>query len=54
VALRQLLQNLPAREETRRHAEAFSWEKTTQGQLALFAAVRERHRPDHGFTVGSP
>jgi glycosyltransferase involved in cell wall biosynthesis len=30
---------LPAREDTRAHAETFSWEATTQGQLRLFAEV---------------
>jgi glycosyltransferase involved in cell wall biosynthesis len=30
---------LPAREDTRAHAETFSWEATTQGQLRLFQEV---------------
>lgn len=33
---RQLMAALPSREDTRRHAEMFSWDATTQGQIALF------------------
>jgi teichuronic acid biosynthesis glycosyltransferase TuaC len=32
----QLMANLPSREATRRHAERFSWDSTTEGQLAIF------------------
>jgi glycosyltransferase involved in cell wall biosynthesis len=35
----QLHTRLPTREETRAHAQAFSWEATTQGQLQLFRKV---------------
>lgn len=35
-AWRQLMATLPTREDTRLHAEKFSWDATTQGQLALF------------------
>jgi glycosyltransferase involved in cell wall biosynthesis len=38
-ATRQLLASPPAREDTRRHAERFSWEETTRGQLALFRRI---------------
>ncbi|APW40642.1 glycosyl transferase family 1 [Rhodoferax koreense] len=34
-----LFANYPAREATRRHAESFSWEATTQGQLDLFRSI---------------
>ena len=34
-----LLANYPTREATRRHAETFSWDSTTQGQLDLFAKL---------------
>jgi glycosyltransferase involved in cell wall biosynthesis len=34
-----LLAHYPAREATRAHAETFSWDATTQGQLALFRAI---------------
>jgi teichuronic acid biosynthesis glycosyltransferase TuaC len=34
----------PSREATRAHAEGFSWESTTQGQLRLFDAVLARSR----------
>jgi glycosyltransferase involved in cell wall biosynthesis len=32
----------PDRAATRRYAEGFSWEATTKGQIALFAAILER------------
>jgi glycosyltransferase involved in cell wall biosynthesis len=35
----QLQTRLPTLEETRAHAQAFSWEATTQGQLQLFRKV---------------
>lgn len=38
-AIRGLLKNPPERAETRRHAEQFSWDETTRGQLALFERV---------------
>jgi len=38
-AIRGLLKNPPERPETRRHAERFSWDETTRGQLALFERV---------------
>ncbi len=34
-----LFANYPARASTRRHAESFSWDATTQGQLDLFRAI---------------
>jgi glycosyltransferase involved in cell wall biosynthesis len=37
--VRQLFAALPAREATRAYAEAFSWDATTAGQLALFRRV---------------
>jgi teichuronic acid biosynthesis glycosyltransferase TuaC len=39
AAIRGLLENPPARDQTRRHAEGFSWDGTTRGQLALFERV---------------
>ena len=36
---RQLLEALPTREATRRYAERFAWDETTQGQLDVFARV---------------
>lgn len=43
-AWRQLLANTPTREETRAHAELFSWDSTTKGQLNLFRGlVTARH-----------
>jgi glycosyltransferase involved in cell wall biosynthesis len=39
AAIRQLLRNPPGRDQTRRHAEAFSWDETTRGQLTLFERV---------------
>lgn len=38
-AWRQLHARLPSREATRAHAEIFSWNATTQGQLSLFREV---------------
>lgn len=40
LAVRQLLQTLPDRAETRRFAEAFSWDATTNAQLRLFSSLR--------------
>lgn len=39
AAWRQLHDRLPTREQTRAHAETFSWDATTQGQLQLFRRV---------------
>ena len=39
ATVRRLFDALPAREATRRYAEAFSWDETTAGQLALFRRV---------------
>ena len=38
-AWRALMAALPPREAVRRHAEAFSWDATTRGQLDLFRSV---------------
>ena len=38
-AVRELFENYPAREETRRYAENFGWEPTTRGQIELFRRV---------------
>nr|CRH08066.1 Putative GT4 [Candidatus Magnetococcus massalia] len=38
-ALIALHQERPSREETRRYAEGFSWQATTDGQLALFQSI---------------
>lgn len=39
AAWQQLCANYPSPEATRAHAEKFSWEATTQGQLSLFRSV---------------
>lgn len=39
-----LLRNPPRREDTRRYAEAFSWDATTNGQLELFREILDRQR----------
>ena len=44
TALAQLFANLPDRAATRRYAEGFSWDATTQGQLDLFGGILERRR----------
>lgn len=36
----QLHEQLPVREDTRAHAETFSWDSTTKGQLHLFHNIR--------------
>jgi glycosyltransferase involved in cell wall biosynthesis len=41
AAVEALLADSPSRAATRRHAEAFSWVATTQGQLRVFRAVLE-------------
>jgi glycosyltransferase involved in cell wall biosynthesis len=38
----QLFAVYPTRQAVRRHAERFSWDPTTQGQLQLFDVIRER------------
>ena len=40
AAVRRLYANLPARAATRAYAEQFSWDATTEGQLALFRSLR--------------
>ncbi len=42
LAWHQLHARLPLREDTRRHAEGFSWTPTTERQLALFRQMVER------------
>lgn len=44
AAIRALAAAPLARAATRTHAEAFSWEETTRGQLALFRAILEARR----------
>lgn len=43
-----LMQQAPPREATRQHAELFSWEPTTQGQLALFRGIVAPSGVAHG------
>lgn len=43
-AVRRLRANYPSHEATRRYAEGFSWDETTQGQLKLFNDVLARRR----------
>jgi glycosyltransferase involved in cell wall biosynthesis len=38
-AIERLFADLPQQTETRRYAEGFSWESTTQGQLDLFRSI---------------
>jgi glycosyltransferase involved in cell wall biosynthesis len=42
-AVNALRADYPDREATRRYAERFSWDDTTEGQLALFRKVLEQH-----------
>ena len=39
AAVRTLFAELPDRAETRRYAQGFSWDDTTQGQIELFAEI---------------
>jgi glycosyltransferase involved in cell wall biosynthesis len=39
-AYHRLFASLPRRADTRRYAERFSWDQTTQGQLEIFDAIR--------------
>jgi glycosyltransferase involved in cell wall biosynthesis len=42
--VRALFAAFPAREATRKYAEPFSWDETTEGQLALFRRVIEQRQ----------
>jgi glycosyltransferase involved in cell wall biosynthesis len=46
AAVRQLFSDLPDRAATRAYAEEFSWDATTDGQLALFTSVCRAERLD--------
>jgi glycosyltransferase involved in cell wall biosynthesis len=48
-AIRRLFGNPPPRSATRSHAEMFSWDTTTQGQLDLFRAIIAHRRDMHAF-----
>lgn len=43
-ACHELFERYPGRAATRRHAEQFSWENTTRGQLELFDRILSRQR----------
>ncbi|HME26555.1 MAG TPA: glycosyltransferase family 4 protein [Acetobacteraceae bacterium] len=45
AAVRRLFAHLPERAATRAYAEQFSWDATTDGQLALFRSLRTLGRP---------
>ena len=42
--VKRLFAGLPDRADTRRYAEEFSWQATTEGQLALFREILERRQ----------
>ena len=44
--VRDLFGKYPDRAATRRHAEGFTWDRTTQGQLALFRQILARRQPN--------
>jgi teichuronic acid biosynthesis glycosyltransferase TuaC len=44
AAVRELFSRYPDRAATRRHAQAFGWEATTRGQLAMFHAALGRRQ----------
>jgi hypothetical protein len=39
-SLKSLFARLPSRAATRAHAELFSWDETTSGQIEIFSQVR--------------
>jgi teichuronic acid biosynthesis glycosyltransferase TuaC len=41
-ALGELFQQLPERAATRRYAEKFGWDETTEGQIKLFSEILHR------------
>jgi glycosyltransferase involved in cell wall biosynthesis len=43
-AIQQLVANYPDRAATRRHAEEFGWEPTTEGQLKIFDRILSKQR----------
>ena len=43
--VKRLFMELPDRAATRRYAEGFSWDATTQGQLALFRQILDGRQP---------
>jgi glycosyltransferase involved in cell wall biosynthesis len=47
AAVRRLLAQLPDRAATRAYAEQFSWDATTDGQLALFRSLRSHGMCGH-------
>jgi len=44
--VRDLFGKYPDRAATRRYAEGFTWDRTTQGQLALFRQILARRQPN--------
>ena len=52
-AVNTLRANAPARDATRRYAEQFSWDATTDGQLHLFHTVLARRRGGSMAAAGS-
>lgn len=44
-AVNRLRANYPSHEDTRRYAEKFSWDDTTQGQIDLFGRILGEYRP---------
>jgi teichuronic acid biosynthesis glycosyltransferase TuaC len=46
AGVRQLFTAPPRRSDTRRYAEGFDWDVTTQGQLTLFRQILARRRPN--------
>jgi hypothetical protein len=44
AAVTQLRAALPERADTRRYAESFDWQSTTEGQIRLFRGILERRK----------
>jgi teichuronic acid biosynthesis glycosyltransferase TuaC len=49
-----LFANYPSRQATRAHAETFSWDATTQGQLSLFGVITGKSQPPNEAVVPDP
>jgi teichuronic acid biosynthesis glycosyltransferase TuaC len=50
-ALQELRRNYPDQAATRRYAEGFSWDDTTNGQLALFSRIIDSTKNKGGMPL---
>ena len=52
--VKRLLASYPSHDDTREYAEQFSWDDTTQGQLELFTALKEKRRDQKELNNSRP